>query len=167
MSRSFSLEYAHATYRPLKHRFIKKWVYRLVIAFIHLWKIICRGTIQEITDWKLNLIMVYSSFLFFFFCFHLYLLYFNLYQSSSWSSFSTSWCSRSEGKKTDEDIVSCYLFVIINLSTNSYWRRYGLYSYHCRSKIFLTSVNFLRHTNIILGQLANKSYTLCIAHARI
>ena len=64
MSRSFSLEYAQATYRPLKHRFIKKWVYRLVIAFIHLWKIICRGTIQEITDWKLNLIMVYSSFLF-------------------------------------------------------------------------------------------------------
>ena len=59
MSRSFSLEYAQATYRPLKHRFIKKWVYRLVIALI-----ICRGTIQEITDWKLNLIMVYSSFLF-------------------------------------------------------------------------------------------------------
>ena len=50
-----SLERVHATYRPFKHRLIKKWSYGLVIAFIYL-STICKGTIEGVTDWPLNLI---------------------------------------------------------------------------------------------------------------
>ena len=56
-----SLERVHATYRPFKHRLIKKWVYGLVIAFIYL-STICKGTIEIVTDWPLNLIWVFSSY---------------------------------------------------------------------------------------------------------
>ena len=56
-----SLERVHATYRPFKHRLIKKWLYGLVIAFIYL-STICKGTIEGVTDWPLNLIWVYSSY---------------------------------------------------------------------------------------------------------
>ena len=56
-----SLERVHATYRPFKHRLIKKWVYGLVIAFIYL-STICKGTIEIVTDWPLNSIWVYSSY---------------------------------------------------------------------------------------------------------
>ena len=56
-----SLERAHATYRPLKHRLIKKWVYGLVIAFIYL-STICKSTIGIVTDWPLNVIWVYCSY---------------------------------------------------------------------------------------------------------
>ena len=56
-----SLERVHATYRPFKHRLIKKWVYGLVIAFIYL-STICKGTIEGVTDWPLNIIWVYSSY---------------------------------------------------------------------------------------------------------
>ena len=56
-----SLERAHATYRPLKHRIIKKWVYGLVIAFIYLLTI-CKGTIEGVTDGPLNVIWVYCSY---------------------------------------------------------------------------------------------------------
>ena len=56
-----SLERVHATYRPFKHRLIKKWLYRLVIAFIYL-STICKGTIEIVTDWPLNLIWVFSSY---------------------------------------------------------------------------------------------------------
>ena len=56
-----SLERVHATYRPFKHRLIKKWLYRLVIAFIYL-STICKGTIEIVTDWPLNSIWVFSSY---------------------------------------------------------------------------------------------------------
>ena len=56
-----SLERVHATYRPFKHRLIKKWVYGLVIAFIYL-STICKGTIEIVTDWPLNSIWVFSSY---------------------------------------------------------------------------------------------------------
>ena len=56
-----SLERVHATYRPFKHRLIKKWLYRLVIAFIYL-STICKGTIEIVTDWPLNSIWVYCSY---------------------------------------------------------------------------------------------------------
>ena len=56
-----SLERVHATYRPFKHRLIKKWVYGLVIAFIYL-STICQGTIGIVTDWPLNSIWVFSSY---------------------------------------------------------------------------------------------------------
>ena len=56
-----SLERVHATYRPFKHRLIKKWVYGLVIAFIYLLTI-CKGTIEGVTDWPLNVIWVYCSY---------------------------------------------------------------------------------------------------------
>ena len=56
-----SLERVHATYRPFKHRLIKKWVYGLVIAFIYL-STICKGTIEGVTDWPLNIIWVDSSY---------------------------------------------------------------------------------------------------------
>ena len=56
-----SLERVHATYRPFKHRLIKKWLYRLVIAFIYL-STICKGTIEIVTDWPLNVIWVYCSY---------------------------------------------------------------------------------------------------------
>ena len=56
-----SLERVHATYRPFKHRLIKKWVYGLVIAFIYL-STICKGTIEIVTDWPLNVIWVYCSY---------------------------------------------------------------------------------------------------------
>ena len=42
-----------------------------------------------------------------------------------------------KGEKTDDDIVSCYLRLIINLSTASYLQRYGLHSYLCRTEISL------------------------------
>ena len=42
-----------------------------------------------------------------------------------------------KGEKTDDDIVSCYLCIIINLSTASYLQRYGLHSYLFRTKISL------------------------------
>ena len=48
-----SLERAHATYRPFKHRLIKKWVYGLVIAFIYLLTI-CKGTIEGVGVWRFN-----------------------------------------------------------------------------------------------------------------
>ena len=56
-----SLERVHATYRPFKHRLIKKWVYGLVIAFIYL-STICKSTIGIVTDWPLNVIWVYCSY---------------------------------------------------------------------------------------------------------
>ena len=56
-----SLERVHATYRPFKHRLIKKWVYGLVIAFIYL-STISKGTIEGVTDWPLNIIWVFSSY---------------------------------------------------------------------------------------------------------
>ena len=56
-----SLERVHATYRPFKHRLIKKWLYRLVIAFIYL-STICQGTVGIVTDWPLNSIWVFSSY---------------------------------------------------------------------------------------------------------
>ena len=56
-----SLERVHATYRPFKHRLIKKWVYGLVIAFIYL-STICKGTIGIVTDWPINVIWVYCSY---------------------------------------------------------------------------------------------------------
>ena len=56
-----SLERVHATYRPFKHRLIKKWSYGLVIAFIYL-STICKGTIEIVTDWPLNSIWVFSSY---------------------------------------------------------------------------------------------------------
>ena len=56
-----SLERVHATYRPFKHRLIKKWSYGLVIAFIYL-STICKGTIEIVTDWPLNVIWVYCSY---------------------------------------------------------------------------------------------------------
>ena len=56
-----SLERVHAIYRPFKHRLIKKWLYRLVIAFIYL-STICKGTIEIVTDWPLNSIWVYCSY---------------------------------------------------------------------------------------------------------
>ena len=57
-----SLERVHATYRPFKHRLIKKWVYGLVIAFIYL-STICKGTIEIVTDWPLNSIWIFSYFI--------------------------------------------------------------------------------------------------------
>ena len=48
-----SLERAHATYRPLKHRLIKKWVYGIVIAFIYILTI-CKGTIERVGIWRFN-----------------------------------------------------------------------------------------------------------------
>ena len=56
-----SLERVHATYRPFKHRLIKKWLYGLVIAFIYL-STICKGTIGIVTDWPINVIWVYCSY---------------------------------------------------------------------------------------------------------
>ena len=61
-----SLERVHATYRPFKHRLIKKWSYGLVIAFIYL-STICKGTIEGVTDWPLNLIWVIVLISFFWF----------------------------------------------------------------------------------------------------
>ena len=57
-----SLERVHATYRPFKHRLIKKWLYSLVIAFIYL-STICKGTIEIVTDWPLNSIWIFSYFI--------------------------------------------------------------------------------------------------------
>ena len=34
-----------------------------------------------------------------------------------------------KGEKTDDDIVSCYLRIIINLSTASYLQRYAVYTH--------------------------------------
>ena len=56
-----SLERVRATYRPFKHRLIKKWSYGLVIAFIYL-STICKGTIGIVTDWPINVIWVYCSY---------------------------------------------------------------------------------------------------------
>ena len=61
-----SLERVQATYRPFKHRLIKKWSYGLVIAFIYL-STICKGTIEGVTDWPLNLIWVIVLISFFWF----------------------------------------------------------------------------------------------------
>ena len=57
-----SLERVHATYRPFKHRLIKKWLYSLVIAFIYL-STICKGTIEIVTDWPFNSIWIFSYFI--------------------------------------------------------------------------------------------------------
>ena len=57
-----SLERVHATYRPFKHRLIKKWLYSLVIAFIYL-STICKGTMEIVTDWPLNSIWIFSYFI--------------------------------------------------------------------------------------------------------
>ena len=56
-----SFERVHATYRPFKHRLIKKWVYGLVIAFIYL-SAICKSTIEAVTNWPFSFIWVYSSY---------------------------------------------------------------------------------------------------------
>lgn len=57
-----SLERAHATYRPFKHRFIKKWVYGVVIAFIY-FLTVCKGAMEGLTYWPLDHIWAYSSYL--------------------------------------------------------------------------------------------------------
>ena len=56
-----SFERVHATYRPFKHRLIKKWVYGLVIAFIYL-SAICKSTIEAVTNWPFSFIWVISSY---------------------------------------------------------------------------------------------------------
>ncbi|XP_022794759.1 neuromedin-K receptor-like [Stylophora pistillata] len=56
-----SLERTHATYRPFNHRFIRKWVYGLIIAFIYL-STICKGAIEGLTDWLFRYIWVFSSY---------------------------------------------------------------------------------------------------------
>ena len=58
-----SLERAHATYRPFKHRLIKKWVYGIVIAFIYILTI-CKGTIESVGIWRFNNSWVQFSYLF-------------------------------------------------------------------------------------------------------
>ena len=58
-----SLEHAHATYRPFKHRLIKKWVYGIVIAFIYILTI-CKGTIESVGIWRFNNSWVQFSYLF-------------------------------------------------------------------------------------------------------
>ena len=57
--------------------------------------------------------------------------------------------------------------IIINLSTRSYLGKYVFPSFHVRSKLVHLYSNCWHCTNIILGQLANKSYSLCSADARI
>ena len=56
-----SLERVHATFRPFRHRFIKKWVYGVIITFIYL-TTVCKGTVEGITvyDWPFNGFWVYS-----------------------------------------------------------------------------------------------------------
>ena len=56
-----SFERVHATYRPFKHRLIKKWVYGLVIAFIYL-SAICKSTIEAVINWPFSFIWVNSSY---------------------------------------------------------------------------------------------------------
>ena len=56
-----SFERVHATYRPFKHRLIKKWVYGLVIAFIYL-SAICKSIIKAVTNWPFSFIWVISSY---------------------------------------------------------------------------------------------------------
>ena len=107
-----SLERVHATYRPFKHRLIKKWVYGLVIAFIYL-STICKGTIEIVTDWPLNSIWVFSSYfiLLVFMC----LCYISIYIKVR--------CSR-QHQLHDEYIVSCHLCILINFSTSYYLGKY-------------------------------------------
>ena len=75
-----SLERTHAAYRPFNHRFSKKWVYGLIIAFIYL-STICKGAIEGLTDWPFRYIWVFF-FLFHSSRFHLRMLHFHIYQSS-------------------------------------------------------------------------------------
>ena len=56
-----SFERVHATYRPFKHRLIKKWVYGLVIAFTYL-SAICKSIIKAVTNWPFSFIWVISSY---------------------------------------------------------------------------------------------------------
>ena len=56
-----SFERVHATYRPFKHRLIKKWVYGLVIAFIYL-SAICKSTVEAVINRSFSFIWVYSSY---------------------------------------------------------------------------------------------------------
>ena len=60
-----SLERVHATFCPFRHRFIKKWVYGVIITFIYL-TTACKGTVEVITiyDWPFNLIWVDSWYYF-------------------------------------------------------------------------------------------------------
>ena len=107
-------------------------------------------------------LVLYSSF-----C-YLYLLYFYLYQSPLRSSSSTPRCSRPEGKKTDQYIVSCHLWIVTNFSASNYTQKFVLSSSHHHDHFILfICTNYLRYANIILGQLADKSYNLRHADARI
>ena len=60
-----SLERVHATFCPFRHRFIKKWVYGVIITFIYL-TTVCKGTVEGITvyDWPFNIIWVDSWYYF-------------------------------------------------------------------------------------------------------
>ena len=154
-----SLERAHATYRPFKHRLIKKWVYGLVIAFIYLLTI-CKGTIEGVGVWRFNNIWVEFSYL------SLLVVICLCYQNPFQSSTSTQWRSWSERKKNYQYVVSCHLCIFTNFSTDTCLRWYAFTTYHSHSKIFPLFSHFRHYTNIILGQLANKSYTLCSPNAR-
>ena len=111
-----SLERTHATFCPFKHRSVKKWVYGVIITVTWLVPLVMISIVSGLfssshVSSKIYSVL-FSSFYPSFSC--VYMLCFYLYQNSSWSFCSTSWCSRAEGKKTDKYNVSCHIRIVPN-----------------------------------------------------
>ena len=73
-----SLERVHATFCPFRHRFIKKWVYGVIITFIYL-TTACKGAVEGITayDWPFN--FIWASSWYYFLLFVILVCYISIY----------------------------------------------------------------------------------------
>ena len=159
-----SLERVQATYRPFKQRLINKWVYGLVTAFIYL-STIFKGTIVGITDWPINFIWVQSSFLIL-----LVLIckcYISIYIKVRYGR--QHQLHGAAGLK-ERKLTSTLLLVAFSLLLTflpPLITGAMIFFYHIHSKLVHLCSNSVLYADIILGQLANKSYSLCTADARI
>jgi len=124
-----SLERLHATFCPFRHRFVKKWIYGVIITVIWL-TTTARESVQIILKEKKNyprfhrfrlVSSILSNFSFSYLC----LLYSNCCKSSMQSSSISPWCSQLEGTKTDRYLAHCCSCVSIMLFASDNTVSYG------------------------------------------
>ena len=115
-----SLERLHATFFPFRHIFIKKWVYGVVITVIWLMTTGIQAAEQLKDLSPLNYYIFYVSY-FFIPLFVILVSYVCIFFKVRCSRHPQHppWCSRPEGKKTDQYLVSCHPRILINLASSS------------------------------------------------
>ena len=134
----------------------------------------CRHTGSRTTPSTPNSHLFPNTYGLFFICYYssfCYLCFLHLYIYQSplqWSS-STPWCSRCEGKKTDQYSIFCDYYIFIDLVSTCCERKSVGFSYPGILQPFLAvMVSYWHdHTSNLLCQFNSKSHNLRPADARI